>query len=601
MDREGGGDHNVSSVYVYNGVDEVPRDVTYVRVDQSVTIIPEGAFRDRQNLKVVELPEGLIRIENDAFENCPSLMRINIPSTVEEIGDGTFSECLKLDDIVLPDELQRLGPFAFYECISLQRINIPSGIKEIKGGTFLNCDGLQDIAFSEGLEVIGKDAFSGCKSLESVTLPSTIQVIGEESFERCLLLNEVHMPDAIESIRSRAFKNCNITNFRMPSQETGIDSDCIMKNNCLVSLELPENIQECYIRAAPLESLRNVTFPVPCGVNDDANDRFDEWTDMFVAFPDKNGDTILDALQKRFDELPIHKICYYQSYHDTETTMQNLKREINPWTSKPPGQLNTSGKEQDCLGMTPLHILACSIKQNVEIYQLLIEKYPDTLIMKDKWGDIPLQYAIWCNAPPELVNSLVESCKTLHPDYEFDWKGMILTLAKRDVPLANIQKLVNTQQSSFSDQEYDMQHAVTELAADNAIQAGIHFSGIGFSGRCTSIETFRYMLQISVYKRLDLLSVSKWCEDLKDIISNFPEGANKREAGTKALYDRLDTYESIKEGTPVLELALWRAKLDEGRNKRARTDDEVSYREQCRINCRADIIIRNVLPYLLPE
>ena len=110
-----GGDHDVSSVYVYNGVDEVPWDVTHVRVDQSVTIIPEGAFRDRQNLKVVELPEGLIKIENDAFENCQSLMRINIPSTVEEIGDGTFSECLKLDDIVLPEELQRLGRYAFYE------------------------------------------------------------------------------------------------------------------------------------------------------------------------------------------------------------------------------------------------------------------------------------------------------------------------------------------------------------------------------------------------------------------------------------------------------------------------------------------------------
>ena len=88
--------------------------------------------------------------------------------------------------------------------------------------------------------------------------------------------------------------------------------------------------------------------------------------------------------------------------------MQSLKREINPWTLQPPGQLNTSGKQQDCLGMTPLHILACSTKPTIEMIRLLIEKYPETLLMKDKWGDVPL-YALWCNAPAAVIDLLVES------------------------------------------------------------------------------------------------------------------------------------------------------------------------------------------------
>ena len=68
-------------------------------------------------------------------------------------------------------------------------------------------------------------------------------------------------------------------------------------------------------------------------------------------------DTIITALRHRFDDLPIHKICYYQSYHDNESTIQSLRREVNPWTSKPPGQLNTTGKQQDCLGMTHISML----------------------------------------------------------------------------------------------------------------------------------------------------------------------------------------------------------------------------------------------------
>ena len=292
----------------------------------------------------------------------------------------------------------------------------------------------------------------------------------------------------------------------------------------------------------------------------------------------------------------------YQSYHPTETVMQNLKREINPWTSKFPGQLNSSGNQQDCLGMTPLHILACSTQQHVEMYRLLIEKYPETLIMKDKWGDIPLFYAFWCNAPTEIIQLLVESYKSIYPEHVFDWGGMIVTLAKRNVPLANIQKLIDTQQNSFPDQHYDMGSIVMELAAHDS-QARF------FNGTTSSIVTFRYLLHVSISDRLDSLSVRRWRIELEKCVNEFPDKPSLREGGARALYSKLETYESLKEGTSVLELALWKAKIDEcvsrdssqRCNKRARVDNEFSYKDQSRISCGADIVLRNVLRYLLPK
>ena len=74
-----------------------------------------------------------------------------------------------------------------------------------------------------------------------------------------------------------------------------------------------------------------------------------------------------------------------------------------------------------------------------------------------------------------------------------------------------------------------------------------------------------------------------------------------REEDTSSVYDRLAAYEIAKEGTSVLELTLWKAKIDESSSKRARISEDVSYREQCRVNCGADIIIRNVLSYLLQK
>ena len=73
MERGEGEGTNNSSVYIYSGVDEVPRDVKRVRVESSVTVIPKRVFINRANLEEVELPEGLVTIEAKAFYHCTSL------------------------------------------------------------------------------------------------------------------------------------------------------------------------------------------------------------------------------------------------------------------------------------------------------------------------------------------------------------------------------------------------------------------------------------------------------------------------------------------------------------------------------------------------
>ena len=117
--------------------------------------------------------------------------------------------------------------------------------------------------------------------------------------------------------------------------------------------------------------------------------------------------------------------------------------------------MDTIGKQQDCLGMTPLNILACSTVQNLELYRVLIEKYPENLITEDRWGALPLFYAVWGNAPSEIVQYLVESYQSMYPDYEFDWTMMVETLGRRNVPKKVSQRLVDLQLEFFQDQNID--------------------------------------------------------------------------------------------------------------------------------------------------
>ena len=96
--------------------------------------------------------------------------------------------------------------------------------------------------------------------------------------------------------------------------------------------------------------------------------------------------------------------------------------------------LDPTSNQQDCLGMTPLHILACSSVHDMEVYHLIIEEYPTNLITEDKWGAIPLLYAFWGAAPAEIIQLLLESYQSLYPGHVFNWTMMAETIGRTDAP-----------------------------------------------------------------------------------------------------------------------------------------------------------------------
>jgi len=62
-------------LYIYRGLDneEVPRDVTHVIVDRSVTVIKEKAFSKYEHLVSVIMGDNIKRIEGAAFWLCSAL------------------------------------------------------------------------------------------------------------------------------------------------------------------------------------------------------------------------------------------------------------------------------------------------------------------------------------------------------------------------------------------------------------------------------------------------------------------------------------------------------------------------------------------------
>eukprot|EP00984_Skeletonema_dohrnii_P003031 scaffold1017_cov95-Skeletonema_dohrnii-CCMP3373.AAC.5 len=103
-------------------------------------------------------------------------------------------------------------------------------------------------------------------------------------------------------------------------------------------------------------------------------------------------------------------------------------------------------------------------------------------------------------------------------------------------------------------------------------------------------------------------------EEINRINQVLPDTQTRNKTATirqwmHSVIDKMDRYKAehysyVKEAVTLLELALWKAKLDEkednfeeGRAKKAKIDAESARRER-RITCGADMVIKNVLPFL---
>lgn len=206
---------------------QLPKDNTHIEIPDGVLVITENAFENRPQLSSVTIPESVLWISGSAFSFCLNLQEVNLPSSLIKIGVGVFFHCYALTSLTLPPSLKELGATAFASCKNLRSIEIPEavtqipnkcfsqcvelesvsllGVKEIKEQAFYNCKKLRTIHFSDSLEKIGASAFYACESLETVKFPNSLKSLDTALFDDCKQLTTVYLPPSIEEITGRIF------------------------------------------------------------------------------------------------------------------------------------------------------------------------------------------------------------------------------------------------------------------------------------------------------------------------------------------------------------------------------------------------------------
>ncbi len=171
-------------------------------------------FADNSWIKSVIIPEGVTRIGNSVFYNCPNLESVSLPSTVTAIGSDAFCLCTALSgEIRLTDRLETLGDFAFQSCVSLQRITLPGSLTSI-----------------------GEDIFADCSSLSEVTLLPGFGEITDGMFFRCISLKHLQLPEGVRSIGDSAFSNSSVVSLSLPATVSQVHAHAFVEARRLKTL-----------------------------------------------------------------------------------------------------------------------------------------------------------------------------------------------------------------------------------------------------------------------------------------------------------------------------------------------------------------------------
>ena len=227
---------------------EISDKVLKVVMDNEITNIPDGMFKNYKNIKEVELSNGLEIIGKNAFANCESLKEIVLLKHISKVSDYAFFNCTGLESvyIFLSSNANPNGGYdkipcgtiednAFYGCNNMKDVTTgyavnfpkswPDGGENVVGytagfyfvgnkgviikKTMLPELGCKTVIIGNGVEGIETSGMSYKRELEYVYLPESIKYIENYAFQYDAKLKEITIPSKVPKIENHTFDNCS--------------------------------------------------------------------------------------------------------------------------------------------------------------------------------------------------------------------------------------------------------------------------------------------------------------------------------------------------------------------------------------------------------
>lgn len=261
-----------------------------VTIPNGVTKINEEAFLENKVIEKVNFPDSVTEIGTKAFYGCSKLKEVTLPENLTTLGYAAFVNCSSLQYVMWPKTLKNvvtldpvdkqtsLSPFSntgqglrvefedgtteipmcFFEVANLEYVTIPDSVEKIAYYTFVET-GLKEISLPVLLDEC-YPALHGCP-LESITLAEGTQKIYGLMFQDTDI-TELTLPDSVEIIDNRAFAECEkLETIKWPANLTTIGTYAFSNCTALKEVDLPDKLEFIEEGAFSKTGIEEITIP----------------------------------------------------------------------------------------------------------------------------------------------------------------------------------------------------------------------------------------------------------------------------------------------------------------------------------------------------
>ena len=211
---------NISEVTLNEGLISIGEQafawsrIAKINFPASLTKIDAAAFYGCEKLTVLDLSKtSLSKITHETFVQNTGLETIKLPATVREIEFQAFLDATSLKELILPEGLLKIGNEAFRES-GLVNLKLPNsicymdqrafylsgelqtvetfgsapaadpgiGVCKMESSTFERCPNLTHFEIPQGVQIIGQNTIAGSPRLDVITLPATVKEIAFNAF-----------------------------------------------------------------------------------------------------------------------------------------------------------------------------------------------------------------------------------------------------------------------------------------------------------------------------------------------------------------------------------------------------------------------------------
>ena len=259
-------------------------ELTSVSIPNTMTTIMQFAFLGCTSLDSIHIPNSVTSLDATAFNNTgwfnnqpeecilyldgwclghkgeAPLVELNIDEGTLRVAENAFMECETLVSVTLPNSLISISPYAFERCYELKDVEFGESIEKIMFGAFVGCHKLEEAILPASVTTIESFVFSGCYNLSNLVLPNSITTIGDYAFEYCTSLPHVTLPNAITEINVGVFESSGLKTITIPEGVTTIGASAFFECDSLTAVTISQSVTEIkYAAFAHNQSLATVT------------------------------------------------------------------------------------------------------------------------------------------------------------------------------------------------------------------------------------------------------------------------------------------------------------------------------------------------------